>query len=221
MPPRDKFLIKGFLASMDSNPPILLPFRFNPSTINDVKETNWVEHKIPGLPYAKYHWTGGGTRNISFELFLDGFETPTAIAGVYGLTAGIHADIASLERFLYPKDGKSPNAAIAKITGGSGSTNTPNLVNAASSLISANTKRQFVKPPIAIFGYGSFVANVIVRKAEINVEKWNNFLDPVRAKANVTLSVLEDTSLDSAQKYLRKIRSTAGAFGAPVTFLGG
>ena len=46
-------------------------FQFNPQTIDDVKETLYTPREYAGLPYNDYIWTGGGERNISFQLFLD------------------------------------------------------------------------------------------------------------------------------------------------------
>ena len=46
-------------------------FQFNPSTIQDVKETLYEVKHYAGLAYNDYVWSGGGERNITFQLFLD------------------------------------------------------------------------------------------------------------------------------------------------------
>lgn len=49
-------------------------FQFNPSQLNDVKQTLWESRGYSGLAYNDYAWGGGGERTISFQLFLD--DTP-------------------------------------------------------------------------------------------------------------------------------------------------
>ena len=49
-------------------------FQFNPETISDNKESSYENRSYAGLPYQDYIWGGGGSRSLTFKLFLD--DTP-------------------------------------------------------------------------------------------------------------------------------------------------
>ncbi len=200
--PRDHRLLKGFLADITSVPPIIQVFKFNPGTITDSKITNWVGHNIPGLAYQRYHWTGGGPRVITFELFLDGYERANSIAGgTPGIDAGIHTDIANIQRMLYPKTGNLDIGGI--LTGQETSLSGLNPFD-------KNAEEQFIKPPKIVFGLGTLLLDVLVTKADIVIEMFSSKLDPVRAKVDIELRVLEHTALAKVQATLRTVRSTLG-----------
>lgn len=49
-------------------------FQFNPSQIQDIKNTSYETRPYAGFPYVDYIWAGGGERVISFQLIVD--DTP-------------------------------------------------------------------------------------------------------------------------------------------------
>lgn len=51
-------------------------FQFNPQQFTDSKVSNFETRSYAGLPYVDYIWTGGGERQISFQLFID--DTPAS-----------------------------------------------------------------------------------------------------------------------------------------------
>lgn len=56
-------------------------FQFNPQPVTDYKQTRYEERPYSGLPYIDYTWSGGGSRVINFQLFLD--NTPQTKNGYF------------------------------------------------------------------------------------------------------------------------------------------
>jgi hypothetical protein len=206
----DSLLVKGFIADVFSSPAIIVGFKFNPTTIQESKSTNYVMQQVPGLSYSKYHWTGGGEHTLSFELFLDGYEQSTSLVPVPFLTAGIHGEIANLQRLMLPRRSPTDGAFLSRV--------------GSAFAIDANSwsdnNDQFKKPPTAIFGYGSMLYDVIIKNMVINTEMVSRKLDPVRARVAIQLTVIDNTPLAVYMDKLRIARSLVGSVSSAAKTIG-
>jgi hypothetical protein len=172
MPMTDRQVLRGFLANIDSIPPLILTFQFNPTKVSDNKVVKYAEGKAglcgrsPGKVY-----TGGGDRTISFTIQLDGLEQGSNALNPTGLDNGISTELAKLRSFLYPKS--DAWGSISELLG------------------DTDQGRRMVAPPTCIFGYGTKILDCVVTSITIDETMFNSFLAPVRAQATITLTVIE------------------------------
>ena len=100
----EKQVLRGFLANVVVNPPLIVTFQFNPESISDNKAVYYAERYAslsedsPGKVY-----TGGGDRTISFEIKLHGLEQGTNALNPAPVDNGISTELAKLRSFLYPR----------------------------------------------------------------------------------------------------------------------
>lgn len=177
----EQLLLRGFLASINVIPPLVVKFQFNPESISDNKSVNFVDKQtgVSGNAPGKYY-KGGGDRTISFDLKLHGLEKKAdSNSSVPGgrtprdtPTPGIAVELAQLRSFLYPKE--DAWSTLGQIFG--------------------NNKdgRSLCSPPDCIFGFGNKVLECIVTEMTVNETQFNNNLVPVRADISITLVVRED-----------------------------
>jgi hypothetical protein len=195
----EKQVLRGFLASFQVFPPLVLEFQFNPDTVRDNKAVRF-ESERRELGGAAQCYVGGGERTITFQLSLHGIERGNDPDNPIGLDNGVAPQLAVLRSFLYPRTDALGDLQSA-IEGGSRGT-------------------ALVPPPTCVFGFGTRVLECQVTALSVTETQFNQYLTPVRADVEVTLNVIEDTGnafyqLDRVQRNLLAGRS------AVITLQGG
>lgn len=158
----EPFVTRGFLAGLDVAPPLVLTFRFNPTTLRDNKEVRFAEtaSDLTGVGPGRWY-SGGGARRLSFTLELIGTE-----AG----QGDVERQLAVLRSFLYPaEDAFFELDLLGGLTSG----------------------RQLRAPPRALFGYGPRVLECVVLSLDVSETQFSPDLRPVRAQVGVELAVVE------------------------------
>ncbi len=165
----EKQVLRGFLANVEVMPPLIVTFQFNPESISDNKAVNYAERQTslsedtPGKIY-----TGGGDRTITFDIKLHGLEKGLNALNPTPVDNGISTELAKLRSFLYPKAD-----AWAVIGGG-------------------EEGRRISSPPTCVFGFGTKILECVVTGMNITETQFNSVLAPVRAEAQITLTVIEE-----------------------------
>lgn len=165
-------VLRGFLASVNATPPLIVAFAFNPETVQDNKEVTYADRdddlrgNAPGKVY-----TGGGHRTISFDLQLHGLEPDPALGGPNRIAPGVSGELATLRSFLHPRS---------------------EAWEAAAPLPWQGEGRRLTAPPRCIFGFGRKVLECLVTDLSITETQFGPMLDPVRADVSVELTVVED-----------------------------
>jgi len=95
---------RGFLYSADGG--AILEFSVNPSQLQRQEQATYNTSLSPGAPGAFVQYTGGGERNVMFELVLDAI-------GKRAGDGGALREIAILEAFTYPDTNDLVNAQFA------------------------------------------------------------------------------------------------------------
>jgi len=81
---------QGGLVDVDTGERVM--FDFNPDTIQDDKGTEFAEISIPGMSHPRLQFTSGGSRTLSFTVYLH-----------YGETVSVPDMIRRLQSWLYPE----------------------------------------------------------------------------------------------------------------------
>jgi hypothetical protein len=79
--------IKSYLVDAETRE--RLEFQYNPSEIGDDKTAQYADIRIPGISHPKHQFIAGGTRRITFKLFL--------------FKAEVKKQVAWLQSLLYPE----------------------------------------------------------------------------------------------------------------------
>ncbi len=164
----EKQVLRGFLASVDVVPPLIVTFQFNPSSISDNKTVNYGNRSddlCSGAPAKEY--TGGGDRTISFDLLLHGLEQGSDRLNPTPVDNGVSTELAKLRSFLYSRE------------------------DAWADLGAGEEGKRLASPPACVFGFGTRVLECVVTQLTVEETQFNSFLAPVRAKVGVTLAVRE------------------------------
>jgi hypothetical protein len=187
----EQFVVRGFMANIEQIPPLIITFRFNPTSISDNKEVRFrdVQSDLSGTAPGK-EYTGGGDRTISFKIDLHGLERGTNLVNPSGIDNGISTELAKFRSFLYPA------ADAWAIVGG----------------LSDQGGCRIKSPPTCYFGYGTKLLECVVTSITINETQFNSYLAPVRADVNVTLQVIEreGNALYEVDKLHRNLLATLG-----------
>lgn len=173
---------RGYLASVDMTPRIVVPFQFNPASISDNRAVSYADRSAIDAPGKVY--TGAGARTISFDLkfYEDAVELPL---GRPGYNAAEHA-LAKLRMFLYPREDDWTSLDKAPLQGSSG--------------------RRLVAPPRCYFGFGAKILECVLTDLKTTEAQYDHALSPIRVDAQVTLHVIEDAenNLARAERAARK-----------------
>jgi len=92
---------KGFLYSAEGG--VALEFSVNPAQLQRQEQATFNTSLSPGAPGGFVQYTGGGERNVTFELVLDAIGTKAG-------QGGVQREIAILEAFTYPDTNDLVNA---------------------------------------------------------------------------------------------------------------
>jgi hypothetical protein len=165
-------VVRGFLATVEVLPPLIVTFQFNPDSISDNKAVSYSDRssELCGASPGKVY-TGGGDRTISFDLTLHGNERGLNAINPLPLDNGVSTELAKLRSFLYP-------AADAWAQLGS--------------LLGTDAGHRVQAPPRALFGFGTKVLECVVTGLTVTETQFNSALAPVRAEVGVTLAVIEE-----------------------------
>jgi hypothetical protein len=176
---------KGF----ELNPERCLIFQFNPETISDSKDNNFVTKPNTGFQHVDYVWGNGGERTITFNLH---FEATAAVNSPHfnkgrntsdeyfwsqvdtldkNFPNGTLDDVEVLRSYQYPKK----ETPVSPRFSNGGFIPSP----------------KFMPPPVVIFSYGPYYLEGYVTAVNFSHELFNKDLVPIRTKAEVTFKVLE------------------------------
>lgn len=175
---------RGILAYKNA-PEKLYLFQFNPTTLTDEKSTRYADVERPNRQFVDPVWSGGGPRILAFELFMDataGSNTPEFTSTPLGNKGfetledlypnGVVDDVQFLQSFLYPtlSDAEAPRF----LYGG------------------AAPAEQFAAPPTAVFVYGNFYFEGLVKTVNPEYTLFDHRLIPRRCNVQVTFQVFEE-----------------------------
>lgn len=199
-------------------------FQFNPSEIQDVKETIYEVRPYAGLSYNDFIWGGGGERNISFQLFLD--NTPGSKTSFFR-PKSYNSELANKPDTKSSVSIKSATLTDIKLNipprfsySGQAFSNTrvhkrgvlPEVELVQSFLYPAPMKEdnpqiprfseggivsfnQFRPPAIAVLSIGPIFLQGIVKSASVTYTLFDEDLTPIRATIDVEFSVFEYENL--------------------------
>lgn len=85
---------RGFITNVETGENI--EFKVNPATMERIISIDWAVIQSPGSAGPEYQYTGGGARQIQFDLVLDGVDRPIQEGGVL-------RELSQLELLTYPK----------------------------------------------------------------------------------------------------------------------
>lgn len=186
----ERQVIRGFLANIEVLPPLIVSFQFNPQSIQDNKSVRYADlHAELGGDAPGKLYTGGGERTIRFRLHLDGLEKGTNPLNPSAVANGISTELAKLRSFLYPKF---------------------DAFALAGSLFGGPKGRRLAAPPTCYFGYGTRILECVLTELRVDETLHNSALAPVRATADVTLSVIEEGALHEVDRVQRGVLSALG-----------
>ena len=184
----DEQVIRGFLASLQVFPPLVLEFPFNPHSVRDNKVARF-ETRQSACDAPTQHYSGGGERKISFSFELHGNERGADPDNPTGIENGIAPRLAVLRSFMYPR-----SDALADVQG------------------ALSEGRAVLTPPTCVFGFGMKLLECWVTSLSVDETQFNQYLSPVRASVSIELTVIEDPNngfyqLDRVARNLRVGRS--------------
>jgi hypothetical protein len=167
--------VRGFLASVGIDPPILVSFQYNPTQLADKRAVNYATINAPGQLIPERQYSSGGDRTINFTIRVDGLATLTGGSPVEIATddsGGITPELNKYRAFVYPQSGRWGDARASFVR-------RPALY--AGSMA-------FASPPVCRFGFGEGrVLDCIVIEVSITELLFNSALAPLRADVAITL----------------------------------
>ncbi len=163
--------VRGFLASVGVDPPIMVRFQYNPGELQDRRAVHYATLEAPGRLIPDRHYTRGGDRTISFKVAIDGVMPGAAdgeISFARGQDGSITPELNKYRAFLYPATARWREAG-------------------SSFLPLYEDERQFQGPARCRFGFGSRVLDCLVTGIGITETFFSDQLAPLRAEVDVTL----------------------------------
>jgi len=172
--------IRGFLASFDATPPLLVEFQYNPREISDRRSVTYAAKNAPGLVMPVRHYAHGGDRTLTFRIDIAG-----RYSGHEGHELGIEVEpdgsiqpeLNKYRAFMYPA--------------------TDRWTQATGSFAGLYEENQgFASPPVCVFGWGDRLVSCVVTSLTIDEVVFNDRLAPLRAKIQITLTELAPYETD-------------------------
>lgn len=201
---------------------IFLEFPFNPAPIEDTKNNTFFDIVKLGEPTPPSLWVEGGARELSFELYFDATLSSRLSAGSRRIANTGQQVSAGEEEIRNPFNSRASGVPVAE-EGGLNSFSQlaeyiartkesttladmyllktfeyPEETNATrfyTSGVPTRTNR-FTSLPKLIFTYGSTCLVGWLKKASFKHEAFNQSLNPVRTRANITILVDENYVVD-------------------------
>jgi hypothetical protein len=171
---------RGFLASLDLTPPLLVEFQYNPREINDRRGVTYATRNAPGLVMPVRHYTNGGDRTFTFRIDLDGRysgQDGPALRIAVEPDGSILPELNKYRAFMYPATDRWPQAT-----------------GSFAPLFDEN--QEFASPPVCVFGWGDRLVTCVVSSLTIDEQVFNARLAPLRAKVQVTLTEIPPYATD-------------------------
>lgn len=195
-------------------------FQFNPEEIEYEKTNEFSHHERTGFSYTIPFWVSGGSKTISFKLFLDAtpgsnyrifkkpisskYQTKSAngthinfddyiLSGLAEGSEGLLPELEKIESFQYPVNKK--NLDLVQFS-------TRRQVNGTNqSFTPANpdvlSLEQFSNPPFIIFSYGNVYAVTLIQNMRRKDMLFNSSLNPIRSEIDLVLEVHESRIIDT------------------------
>jgi hypothetical protein len=167
--------VRGFLASVGVDPPILVSFQYNPSQLSDKRAVNYATIAAPGQLIPERQYSSGGDRTISFTIRVDALAALTGGSPINidtDTTGGITPELNKYRAFVYPQSARWGDAGAS-------------FVRRPAIYAGSNA---FASPPICRFGFGEGrVLDCVVTEVSITELLFNSALSPLRADIAITL----------------------------------
>lgn len=176
-------LVKGTFYVRERG--LLYTFMFNPSDIDDTKQTTFPNETPAGASHTIYNYASGGEQLISFMLYLDGDrgrsdkrpkypsnvtnQTDAGAGG--GVPLSVADELGLLRSLLYPSQyGKTPRE---------------------------------VYPYTVVFSFGDYVKPTpcVIKKADIKSSFFTPGLGPIRATVQVQLGIIKPAYQTAVEFY--------------------
>jgi len=164
--------MRGFLASLDTTPALVVEFQYNPREINDRRSVTYASRNAPGLVMPVRHYTNGGDRTFTFRIDLDGRysgQQGSALPIAVEPDGSIVPELNKYRAFMYPATDRWPQAT-----------------GSFTPLFDEN--QAFASPPVCIFGWGDRLVTCVMSSLTIDEVVFNGQLAPLRAKLQITLT---------------------------------
>jgi len=194
-------------------PPLAVEFEFNPESLTRSRS---VTFDSSALPIADFRTPAESNRigqaasaaaeTISFDILLDATDklsdTSHPMHNI-ALVSGIEPEIATLRSMLEPKiSGPIPSQIIASLGGAS-----------------AHAHDRDEHLSVLLFVWGTHILPVFMTSLNIEEQAHLPLLKPYRAKASISLQVLEsDNPFYQVEKVQRMIMSAANMLNSPLPF---
>lgn len=206
--------MKGMLVEYAlSLPPLVLEFEFNPESLTRTRTVNFNDSALPIIDFTT---PGEGNRigqaasavaeSITFEILLDATDKLSdASHPMHGvaLASGVEPEIATLRSMVEPKvNGPGPFQLMSSLTGGGSH---------------AHERDEHLS--VLLFVWGTHILPVFITSLRIEELAHLPVLKPYRAKAVITLKVLESTNpFYQVEQVQRMIMSGANLLNMPLPF---
>jgi hypothetical protein len=206
--------MKGMLVEYAlSLPPLLLEFEFNPESLT---RTRTVSFDGSALPIIDFTTPGEGNRigqaasataeTISFDILLDATDKLSDTSHpmhAVALVSGVEPEIATLRSMVEPKvNGPGPFQMMSALTGGG-----------------AHAHERDEHLSVLLFVWGTHILPVFITNLVIEEQAHLPLLKPYRAKATISLQVLESTNpFYQVEQVQRMIMSAANLLNLPMPF---
>ena len=205
---------KGMLVEYAlSLPPLVLEFDLNPETLT---RSRTVSFDASALPIADFVTPGESNRigqaasaaaeTISFDILLDATDKladPSHPMHAIALVSGVEPEIATLRSMVEPKvNGPGPFQMMAAL-GGTG----------------AHAHERDEHLSVLLFVWGTHILPVFCTSLSIEEQAHLPLLKPYRAKASISLQVLESTNpFYQVEQVQRMIMAAANLVNLPLPF---
>ncbi len=205
---------KGMLVEYAlSLPPLVLEFEFNPESLT---RSRTVSFDSSALPIIDFTTPGEGNRigqaasataeTITFNILLDATDKLSDTSHPMHAVAtisGVEPEIATLRSMVEPKvNGPGPFQMMASLTGGG-----------------AHAHERDEHLSVLLFVWGTHILPVFITSLSIEEQAHLPLLKPYRAKATITLQVLESTNpFYQVEQVQRMIMSAANLLNLPMPF---
>ncbi|MDJ0807043.1 MAG: hypothetical protein QNJ78_09440 [Gammaproteobacteria bacterium] len=206
--------MKGMLVEYAlSLPPLLLEFEFNPESLT---RTRTVSFDGSALPIIDFTTPGEANRigqaasataeTISFDILLDATDKLSDTSHpmhAVALVSGVEPEIATLRSMVEPKvNGPGPFQMMSSLTGGG-----------------AHAHERDEHLSVLLFVWGTHILPVFITNLQIEEQAHLPLLKPYRAKATISLQVLESTNpFYQVEQVQRMIMSAANLLNLPLPF---
>jgi len=206
--------MKGMLVEYAlSLPPLILQFEFNPESLTRSRSVSFDGSALPIIDFATPgesnrigQAASAAAETISFDILLDATDKlsdPNHPMHEVAKVSGVEPEIATLRSMVEPKvNGPGPFQMMASLGGGD-----------------AHAHERDEHLSVLLFVWGSHILPVYITSLNIEEQAHLPLLKPYRAKATISLQVLESTNpFYQVEQVQRMIMSAANLLNLPMPF---